>query len=461
MNNKPQNQFLKNMPLKLLGIVLAILVWLILNNTQDPVITSSVTVPIMYDESGLEEKNMVAISKPTSISIPVKLHRSRLRYLSSDDFIVTVNLTEVIGDIKEAPEASKISMEIAKVPSATYIQSWEYPQSQGYIRAVLDTMKSAVYMVQFNTVKEPPEGYQLGTISCNPARVIVSGPTSAFSNLAAVKANIDLSTLTDNSTITANLALFDGNNRQLTASGLSINQSTVEVNIGLNQTKEISISIAGCSGTPAEGYAVSKVDYSPKLLSISGSKNALANISTISIPSTELDVNNATENKQFEISIKSYLPEGITLAADQSESISVTIEIEKLQTEEFLIDPDKISLINKKEAYEYTLQDDMLTLTLQALQADLDSFNPENLELVIDAADLSAGEHMIAVDVKIDSAYVQIGEVFAHINIVQTDNADDAESEQSTNTSSELNSEIEQTAADIYSTQSEMFTEAN
>ena len=52
MKNKGQNQklFLKNFPLKLLGFVLAVLLWIVLNNTQDPVITSSVSVPITYEE---------------------------------------------------------------------------------------------------------------------------------------------------------------------------------------------------------------------------------------------------------------------------------------------------------------------------------------------------------------------------------------------------------------------------
>lgn len=161
MKNKSQKFFLKNIPLKLLGLVLAICLWLILNNTQDPVITSSVTVPITYNETGLAEKNMVTISKPTSITIPVKIHRSRLRYLSADDFIVTADLTEVIGDIKEAPEASKVSIEIAKVPSANYIQSWEYPQSQGYVKVVLDTLKTSTYLVQFNITKDLPDGYEV------------------------------------------------------------------------------------------------------------------------------------------------------------------------------------------------------------------------------------------------------------------------------------------------------------
>ncbi len=419
MKNKSQKYFLTNIPLRLLGIVLAILLWLVLSNTQDPVITSSVTVPITYDESGLADKNMVAITKPASITIPVKLHRSRLRYLSSDDFTVTADLTEVIGDIKEAPDTSKVSIEITKTSSANYIQSWEYPQSQGYIRVVLDTLKSATYLVQFNITKELPEGYQVGTLSSDPSRVTVSGPTSAFSNLASVKANVDLSTITDSSSVTASLALYDGNNRVLIGNGLTISQESVEVTVGLNQTKEISISIAGSSGTPADGYVVSKVDYTPKLLTISGSKTALANISTISIPSEELDITGASQNQTFEIAIDPYLPEGITVSEGQSGTIFVTIELEQLQTKSFQVDVEQFQLINTKDEYEYEIIDPTLTVTLQALQADLDILDPETLQGTIDVGGLGAGEYInVPVTLALDSAYTLTEELIASVRII-------------------------------------------
>lgn len=441
MKNKSQKFFLKNIPLKLLGLVLAICLWLILNNTQDPVITSSVTVPITYNETGLAEKNMVAISKPTSITIPVKIHRSRLRYLSADDFIVTADLTEVIGDIKEAPEASKVSIEIAKVPSANYIQSWEYPQSQGYVKVVLDTLKTSTYLVQFNITKDLPDGYEVGTLSSNPSRVTVSGPTSAFSNLASVKANVDLSAVSDNSTVTAQLALYDGNNRTLAGNGLTISQDTVEVTVGLNQTKEISISIVGSSGIPADGYVVSKVDYTPKLLTISGSKNALANISTISIPSEELDITGASDSKVFEIAIEPYLPEGITISDGQSGTISVTIELEQLQTKSFSVNAQQFELINTNPEYEYELIDTTLTLTLQALQADLDSFNPETLTGTIDVGGLEAGEYIsVPVSLAVDSAYTVSQELIASVRIIDK-NVQSEESKEETVTAQETSTD--------------------
>ena len=311
---------------------------------------------------------------------------------------------------------------------------------------MLDTLKSATYLVQFNTTKELPEGYQVGTLSSDPSRVTVSGPTSAFSNLAAVKANVDLSAITDGGSVTAPLALYDGNNRTLSGSGLTISQSTVEVTVSLNQAKEISISIAGSSGTPADGYVVSKVDYTPKLLTISGSKNALANISTVSIPSRELDITGASSNKTFEIAIEQYLPDGITLSEGQSGTISVTIELEQLQMESFQIDASQFQLVNTKSEYEYELIDPALTLTLQALQADLDSFNPETLQGTIDVGGLEAGEYInVPVTLTLDSAYTMTQDLIVSVRIidktVQTEETQATESTTVTQSTSVTNTQ--------------------
>ena len=313
---------------------------------------------------------------------------------------------------------------------------------------MLDTLKSATYLVQFNTTKELPEGYQIGTLSSDPSRVTVSGPTSAFSNLAAVKANVDLSAITDGGSITAPLALYDGNNRTLSGSGLTISQSTVEVTVSLNQAKEISISIAGSSGTPADGYVVSKVDYSPKLLTISGSKNALANISTVSIPSRELDITGASSNKTFDIAIEQYLPEGITLSEGQSGTISVTIELEQLQTESFQIDANQFQLVNTKPEYEYELIDPALTLTLQALQADLDSFNPETLQGTIDVGGLEAGEYInVPVTLTLDSAYTMMQDLIVSVRIIdKTAQTEAQETESTTVTESTVTPSTQETS---------------
>ena len=137
--------FLRNHLLKLLAALLAVLLWLVLSNVQDPLVDSTVVCPIIYDDSGLAGRNLTVTSKPNSVTIPVTVRKSRLRNLSSEDFTVTCNLLEVIGDLKESPDSSKVCIEISRIPGAGYIQSWQYPQSQNYVKVVFDQLKTMTY----------------------------------------------------------------------------------------------------------------------------------------------------------------------------------------------------------------------------------------------------------------------------------------------------------------------------
>ena len=407
--------------IKLLGLFLGLLIWLLLSNRQDPLVETTVTCPIVYDDTGLEAKGLTALSRPSTVTIPVTIRKSRLRYLSAADFSVTADMSEVIGEIKLSPDITKINLEISRVASAAYINQWEYPSAQSYIRVVLDQLKTMSYMVLFTTYNNPPDGYQIGPLISSPKRVTVTGPTSAFANLVSVKASVDLSQLSDdNTSIEAPLGLYDGNSQLLAGGRLELSQNTVNVEAALNQIKEISVSISTYSGAPAEGYKVSKVDYSPKLISVSGSKTALANISTVSIPSTALRLSGQNETETFSLDISNYLPEGIMLAEGESGIVDVSFEFEELQTRTFVISTSGMSFINPREDCIYTIETPYTEITLSGFDEDLMNFEESMLSPrgTIDVAGMRPGEYMvIPVTMELEQDYILEDEVTVSIKI--------------------------------------------
>lgn len=87
--------------------------------------------------------------------------------------------------------------------------------------------------------------------------------------------------------------------------------------------------------------------------------------------------------------------------------------------ESFQIDASQFQLVNTKPEYEYELIDPALTLTLQALQADLDSFNPETLQGTIDVGGLEAGEYInVPVTLTLDSAYTMTQDLIVSVRII-------------------------------------------
>ena len=421
MKKRIKDFFVKNTGLKILGLLLGLMCWLLLSNQQDPLVETTVTCPITYDESSLAESGLTYLTRPTTITIPVSLRKSRLRYLSANDFSCTVDMSEIIGEVKDAPDSTKINLEITRASAANYINSWEYPQSQSYVRVVLDKIKTMSYPVLFNTTNSPPEGYQIGQLISSPRRVSVTGPTSAFANLASVRAMVDLSGLSEEVTsVESPLGLFDGNSQQLLTNRLQISQETVNVDVALNQFKEISVSISSFSGSPAEGYKVSKVDYNPKLINVMGSKSALANISTVSIPSSALQLSGQSETEVFTLDIMNFLPDGIVLAEGEDENIEVSVEFEELATRTFVISTSGMSFVNTNDAYDYSIESSSTEITLSAFAEDLMSFEEAYLapKGTIDVAGMKEGEYLvIPVAMELDQDYALEDEVTVSIRI--------------------------------------------
>ena len=138
----------------------------------------------------------------------------------------------------------------------------------------------------------------------------------------------------------------------------------------------------------------------------------------------------------------------ITLSEGQSGTISVTIELEQLQTESFQIDANQFQLVNTKPEYEYELIDPALTLTLQALQADLDSFNPETLQGTIDVGGLEAGEYInVPVTLTLDSAYTMMQDLIVSVRIIdKTAQTEAQETESTTVTESTVTPSTQETS---------------
>ncbi len=378
MKTKVSKVFTNNLGLKILGFILAALLWLALSNMQDSVEKRTLVVPVIYDESYLTENGYVASNKPTGVAVQVWVRRSNIAKLEADDFIAKVDTSEFLGSkLRTAPEKTKFNLEISKKTAATYIEEWDYPKIQGrYVEFEVDKVKTEFYRVGINLTGEAPDGVRIDAsqIMINPQRVAVSGPTNSFGNLNSVKAIVDFSQLKVEdgaAAVTAKLQLYDGNNKPLNNTRLTLSQETVEVTMGLLASKTASISVVGYMGEPAAGYGCRNYDYEPKSVVITGTQNALAQVTTISIPKTELDISEATGDKTFEVSLQKYLPADISIPEEEAASIKVTVKIEKLEEASFLLSTENLEMIGCDDRYEYEILSPNVEITLRAFKEDL------------------------------------------------------------------------------------------
>lgn len=427
MKNKITKFLTTNLLLKAIGLILAVLLWLILSNMQDPIVSRNVTVTLEYDESYIEENNYIVTSKPTTVTIPVSVRRSNLTKVKSDDFTASVDLSQYLGEgINKAPETTKFYMVITRASSAVYIEDWDYPKTTGrYVDVTVDTIKTNSYTVEFNLTGELPQELQAMEPISNPARVKVTGPTNDFGNLVSVKATVDLSQITgENNSITAQLNMYDGNNNIISNKNLVLSQDTVEVTVETAQKKEVGITVSSM-GEPQSGYGCRSFDYNPKTILVTGSEAAIASMQSanIMIPKSEVDITGLTESRVFRIRIEDYLPSGLTLAEGQPEEIEVFCEIEKLEDRTFTINTDIFRFMGTDDRYEYEIISPTTEITLRSFSDVLDDF-PEtggNLQGTINVSGQKPNDStsFATVMISIDRQYSLVNDIKVEIRITE------------------------------------------
>ena len=176
---------------------------------------------------------------------------------------------------------------------------------------------------------EVPVGMSVSSSSVDPSLISVSGPKSVVDQIVRARAVIDLSTLPDEEGLIETAVPFTLIDRQgeevssdlieVTSEGILLDSVIVEQM--LYPTRTIEFSSAGLlTGTPAEGYEIRSVTYTPVSVTASGSSEDLAALDEL-FASSAIDVTGLDES--FVRTVKVRKPtELVSLSPD-----SVTVQV--------------------------------------------------------------------------------------------------------------------------------------
>ena len=138
-----------------------------------------------------------------------------------------------------------------------------------------------------------------------------------------------------------------------------------------------------------ENYICTGWTCEPQTIQVSGTKEMLDTISEIEIPTSEIDVSDATKKVEKTVDITQYLPEGIKLVDENANTILITVMIEK----------EGSRIIDK---YELTFEsDEVIELKFIGEQTTLDQLDITNA-VSIDLQDCkSTGEYEVPVSIEV------------------------------------------------------------
>lgn len=341
-----------NWGLKLASLFLAVLLWFLATQINDPpetVTFSGVNVKLTNTEL-LEHENKVyeILDNTNIVRVTIRAPRSITRDLRAADIVAVADVSK-LTDINTIA----ISYSIQGVSAARYDT---IRGDHDTVRLNVEERVSKTIRLQSQITGEVAEGYQVMNSVADLNRIQVTGPESAVEKISYALVEVDVSGATTNLSLNVEPKLYDGEGNPLDLPSVATNVNNIHMSVEVLAVKEVPV-VLNVTGVPAEGYlATGRMECDVETVRIAGTASALSGVNSISIPAEELDITGADGNVVNTINIKEYLKENTRLADSSFNGrVTVTVYVEPIVDRTYALGKNDFHLINIPEGYEAEL----------------------------------------------------------------------------------------------------------
>lgn len=366
---------------KLASVVLSTLLWLIITNYNDPVVTvrfSNIPVTILNASSITSKGQVYEILENTDIIpiVTITASRSVAESFTRDDITATADLEEVTSRdmVPIHITLSKNNSEVKNVHGS--IED---------VKLAIEDSRTRTISLEVNTEGSLSDGYITGDISPSQNLVRVSGFASKIDTIDKAVANVDITGFTSDISTETDIILYDKDGNVVNDSGIKQNISTVSVNIEILKAKLVKVRLE-YTGTPADGYVVSKdPKIEPETVYIAGKNADISNVNEIVISGGErFDITQMTEDFSTKVDIRQFLPNGITLVNENGNIYTVLIGIDRIVEAAYEVHVSKLNITNMPEAAVYTPDTENINVSLKGLSDVMDKLTADNITMSLD-----------------------------------------------------------------------------
>ena len=244
-----------NLSLKILSLAIAILVWLLVVNINNPISTKSFIVSDveLLNEAYIDADGKMCMQdeEQVPIRVTIKAQRKILDRISLNDIRAVADLQQAVS-LKTDPVMVPITVSCGQISADNIEVS---PQNMSLHLEDKDTQEFVVNVNTNNT--KPDRGYEIGALTSNPEKIKITGPVSLINKIDKVNASIDVDGATEDVTQETDVKIIDKNGEEFTDTDMGyLNVSKVYVTAKLWKVQSNVRISAEYSGTPAAGYQV-------------------------------------------------------------------------------------------------------------------------------------------------------------------------------------------------------------
>ena len=338
---KNSNNFTKDIGWKLLSLAIAVALWFMVINTENPLETRSYTASVqIQNEESLFERGYVVVNEDeinsTRVMVRLRGQRLALDTLSQSNTKVQaiVDLSNVIYSYNGEPVSVPVNIVIPSVVNNSFEILSKSVQSvtvdiQPYINKDF-TVKPVV------NYSDESSGELINAVT-SPSTITAYGAKSVINSIAEVRASVTPEVLENDMVMTAVPTAYDAEGNVV--NNVTFSSSELSVKISMDDMKSVRIAV-DTTGRPAEDYQVTGLYLSPETIDVAGSEEALSGISVIRLPDIDIAGMDSNIIKTFDIG--DYLPDGVRIVGG-TDTVTATVTLERNEEKNIVIPADSIT----------------------------------------------------------------------------------------------------------------------
>lgn len=413
--------------LKVLSLIIAILIWLLVRNVDDPIVVRTFyEIPVSIENASYLAENLeipLLVDGKDTVKVRVKGARSVVSKLKKEDIKAVADMTQIISK-----DTTPIMVPVEV--TGTGISDSDITVRPRNIQVDIEKQKSVEKTIAVSTGDtQPDKDYEIGNLKANPEKVTISGPETIINKIDKVVALIDVTGRKEsNIEIKSQLKIYDKNLDELSPKQLEylnikeISDNTIRIQAQFWKVKQNVKIKAEYSGEPKRGYEVDSINLVPDTISVAGTDEALKKLeqegNTLEIPGKYIDVTDKTGDFEQNIDLSELLPEDLKLVRDLNSSVIATVKILPYNSRDYEVSVTQIEADNKAEDLDLVFQDEQITIRAKAKEQDLDSLSAANIQVQIDLSGYGEGEYEVPVTVTLPGGYELVESIKVKVKLV-------------------------------------------
>ena len=425
-----------NLLLKVVSVLIAILIWAVIANYNDPIVSIPYNVPVTiingaYIESIGKTYRVAEDDQDQKVRVVLKGKRSIVENRSIDDIEAVADLTQIVNMDTEPYVVVPVMVTADNVPAENITVT---PQN---IKIVLEDKDNQEFIIGFDIQNKPDNRYTVGNIVARPEKIKIMGPASVIQKIDRVIASFNVAGLTEDTMGTSGLRIYDKNGEGLSETSMSylkfdIGEPVVAVSVELWRiVPNVKLEVTS-SGAPGLGYHVADVSSTPIEIGIAGTEEALKALqesgNIIKIPASEVDVTGATSDVEKKIDLTQFLPPDTKLSSDVTTAI-VTASILPVGSKSFVLQTQNIEVLGLAEKYALVYDTDEVTINISGPEDRLATIHisgPEDepeiikenmLRALIDLTGKTIGTHEVPLKISVPLGCELLEEVSVNVEV--------------------------------------------